>query len=405
MAIADPTTEARIAKRYALPFHAIVLGTFLAASSAPTPLYRYYQETYALSPIVTTAVFAVYALALLAALLVAGSLSDHLGRRPVIFGAILLELAAMLLFVVSDGAGHLIAARIVQGIATGIAASSLGAALIDVDRARGQLVNSLAPLLGMAMGALGTSILVQYAPHPLHLVYAILGAVFVVQAVVLWLTAETGSRRIGALHSLWPRVVVPPQVRRTLIAVTPSNVAMWMLGGFYLSLVPSLVAVATGMRTPLIGGAMVTALMLSGALAIALRRTLAASSNLTVGTIAMTTGLGIVLAGTHGGSVPTLIGGTLVSGAGFGTGFLGALGLIIPLARPDERAELLAAYYLQSYLAFSLPALLAGYLVRQIGYASTADVYATTVIAIGAVGLVVRWSMSSRSAAAVEHSG
>jgi MFS family permease len=401
MAIAVRTADAHVAKRYALPFHAFVLGTFLAASSAPTPLYRFYQETYTLSPIVTTAVFAVYALALLGALLVAGSLSDHLGRRPVIFGAILLELAAMLLFVVSDGAGHLIAARIVQGIATGIAASSLGAALVDVDRARGQLVNSLAPLLGMAVGALGTSILVQYAPHPLHLVYAILGAVFAIQAVMLWLTVETGTRRIGALHSLWPRVVVPPQVRRTLIAVTPSNVAMWMLGGFYLSLVPSLVAVATGTRTPLIGGAMVTALMLSGALAITLRRTLAASSNLTVGTIAMTTGLAIVLAGMHGGSVPVLIGGTLVGGAGFGTGFLGALGSIIPLARPDERAELLAAYYLQSYLAFSLPALLAGYLVRQIGYASTADVYAMTVIAIGGVGLVVRWSMSSRSAAAV----
>ncbi|MBP1183543.1 MFS transporter [Methylobacterium sp. PvR107] len=398
--MADPYAEARVAKGYALPFHALVLGTFLAASSAPTPLYRFYQETYALSPIVTTAVFAVYALALLVALLVAGSLSDHLGRRPVIFGAILLELAAMLLFVVSDGAGHLLAARTVQGIATGIAASSLGAALVDVDRARGQLVNSLAPLLGMAVGALGTSILVQYAPHPLHLVYAILGTMFAVQAVLLWLTAETGARRSGALQSLWPRVVVPPQVRRTLVAVTPSNVAMWMLGGFYLSLVPSLVAVATGTRTPLIGGAMVTALMLSGASAIAARRTRAANANLTVGTFAMMTGLAIVLAGMHGGSVPVLIGGTLLGGAGFGTGFLGALGMVIPLAQPVERAELLAAYYLQSYLALSLPALLAGYLVREIGYAATADIYATTIIATGAVGLFVRWSILSRPAAA-----
>ena len=400
MARANPSAGARVATGYALPFHALVLGTFLAASSAPTPLYRYYQETYALSPIVTTAVFAVYALALLVALLIAGSLSDHLGRRPVIFGALLLELAAMLLFAESHGAGHLIAARTVQGIATGIAASSLGAALVDVDRARGQLVNSLAPLLGMAIGALGTSVLVQYAPHPLHLVYAILGATFAVQAVLLWLTAETGARRSGALRSLWPRVVVPPQVRRTLLAVTPSNVAMWMLGGFYLSLVPSLVAVATGTRTPLIGGAMVTALMLAGASAIAARRTRAADSNLTVGTFAMMTGLAIVLVGMHGGSVPVLIAGTLLGGAGFGTGFLGALGMIIPLAQPVERAELLAAYYLQSYLAFSLPALLAGYLVREIGYSATADVYATTIITIGAVGLLVRWSMSSGSAAA-----
>jgi hypothetical protein len=140
--------------------------------------------------------------------------------------------------------------------------------------------------------------------------------------------------------------------------------------------------------------------MLSGASAIAARRTRAADSNLTVGTFAMMTGLAIVLVGMHGGSVPVLIAGTLLGGAGFGTGFLGALGMIIPLAQPVERAELLAAYYLQSYLAFSLPALLAGYLVREIGYSATADVYATTIIAIGAVGLLVRWSMSSGSAAA-----
>jgi MFS family permease len=400
MAMAGPPVDARVANRYALPFHSLVLGTFLAASSAPTPLYRFYQETFALSPIVTTAIFAIYALALLAALLVAGSLSDHLGRRPVIFGAILLELTAMLLFAESDGAGHLIAARAVQGVATGIAASSLGAALVDVDRARGQLVNSLAPLLGMAAGALGTSLLVQYGPHPLHLVYAILGAAFAILAILLWLTAETGTRRHGAMQSLWPRVVVPPQVRRTLVAVTPSNVAMWMLGGFYLSLVPSLVAVATGTRTPLIGGAMVTALMLSGAVAIAVRRTRAAASNLTAGTLAMMSGLAIVIAGMHGGSVPVLIGGTLLGGAGFGTGFLGTLGMVIPLAQPAERAELIAAYYLQSYLAFSLPALLAGYLVRKIGYPATADVYAMAIIAVGVVGLVVRRSMAGRPTAA-----
>ena len=105
-------------------FHAAVLGTFLAASAAPTPLYRFYQETYALSPVLTTAVFAVYALALLKALLVAGSISDHLGRRPVIFGALLLELVAMALFTTASGAWGLIAARFVQGVATGIAASS-----------------------------------------------------------------------------------------------------------------------------------------------------------------------------------------------------------------------------------------------------------------------------------------
>jgi MFS family permease len=68
-------------------FHAVTLATFFGASAAPTPLYRIYQQEFAVTPVVITIVFAVYAFALLCALLIAGSISDHLGRKPVIFAA------------------------------------------------------------------------------------------------------------------------------------------------------------------------------------------------------------------------------------------------------------------------------------------------------------------------------
>ena len=139
--------------REPLVFHSITLATFFGAASAPTPLYRVYQQAFAVSPLLMTVIFAVYAVALLSALLVAGSVSDHLGRRSVIFGALLLEGLAMALFLMAESAGLLVAARSVQGIATGIACASIGAALIDVDRSRGQFVNSIAPLAGMAIGA------------------------------------------------------------------------------------------------------------------------------------------------------------------------------------------------------------------------------------------------------------
>ena len=234
--------------RNPIPFHAITLATFFGASAAPTPLYRIYQENLALSPVLITVIFAVYAFALLAALLIAGSISDHLGRKPVIFTALVMEIIAMALFVVASGPGWLIAARIVQGLATGIAGASIGAALVDVDRAKGQLVNSIAPLSGMAVGAIGTSALIQYGPFPLHLVYAILLAAFVGQASAIWATRETGGRRPGFWNSLKPTISIPPQVKRPLTLVTPINIANWTLGGFYLSLVPSLVASTTGSR-------------------------------------------------------------------------------------------------------------------------------------------------------------
>jgi MFS family permease len=383
-------------------FHAITLATFFGASAAPTPLYRIYQENFAVSPVLITVIFAVYAFALLLALLIAGSISDHLGRKPVIFSALLLEIVAMTLFVVASGPGWLIAARIVQGLATGIAGASIGAALVDVDRPKGQLVNSIAPLSGMAVGAFGTSALIQYGPFPLHLVYAILLAAFSVQAIAIWATGETGGRRPGVWGSLKPRIAIPPQVKRSLALVTPINIANWTLGGFYLSLVPSLVVNTTGNHAPLTGGSVVTALMVSGAAAVYLRRGKSADSNLGFGTLATIFGILTVVAGVHLANVPLLLAGTVLTGMGFGTNFLGAIGTIMPLAKPDERAELLSAFYIQSYLAFSLPAILAGFLAKSLGYQLTTDIFATAIVLVtgaGLLGLRAERSKAARAAA------
>lgn len=374
--------------RSPIRFHALTLATFFAASAAPTPLYRIYQENFAVSPVLITVIFAVYSFALLAALLVAGSISDHLGRRPVIFLALVLEISAMALFSFASGPDWLIAARIVQGLATGIAGASLGAALVDVDRVKGQIINSIAPLCGMAVGALGTSALIQFGPRPLHLVYALLLVLFVLQAITIWLTRETGSTRPGAIGSLKPRIAIPPQVKRPLALITPINIANWTLGGFYLSLVPSLVASTTGSRAPLTGGAVVTALMVSGAIAVYLRRGKSGAANLAFGVLATVLGILAVVGGVHLASVALLLAGTVLTGVGFGTNFLGALGTIMPLAKADERAGLLSAFYIQSYLAFSLPAIVAGFLAKSLGYALTTDIYATAIILLMGAGLI-----------------
>lgn len=369
-------------------FFGLTIAAFLAAAAAPTPLYRVYQAHYGVSPVLITVVFAAYAIALLTALLFVGSLSDHLGRKPLILAALLIEMAAMILFIVAQGPAWLIAARIVQGVATGIAVASCGAALVDVDRVAGQVVNAVAPFLGMTAGVLGSSALVQFGPLPLQLVYGLLLAIFAMLAMALCLAVpETGLKRPGAWAALRPRVAVPRHIRRTFALITPINVAIWTLGGFYLSLVPALVAAVTGSRAPLTGGAVVGALMLAGSVTILVRRTRAAGANLSFGVLASSLGIIVVVAGIHLASVPLLILGAVVTGIGFGTSFLGCVGSIVPLAAPDERAALLAAFYVQSYLAFSVPAILAGYLAKTVGYAVTADVFGSAIVLASLAGL------------------
>src|SRR5664279_2870772 len=93
----------RLSPTVAFYLQASIVVTFLAGSSAPTPLYAVYQDEWGFTPITTTVVFGVYAVAVLVALLIAGSLSDHVGRRPVLIAAIAGQ--------GDPGAGHRIGGR------------------------------------------------------------------------------------------------------------------------------------------------------------------------------------------------------------------------------------------------------------------------------------------------------
>jgi MFS family permease len=175
---APPVASGRLRPNAAFALVVMLVVTFLAASSAPSPLYALYRQTWGFSAFMLTLVFGSYAFALLAALLVFGALSDHLGRRTVILAALVLEIGAVVLFWTADSVGWLLGARVLQGVATGIATSVLSAMLLDLHPARGALFNGLAPMVGMAVGALGAAALVQFAPQPLHLVFEVLLAVF-----------------------------------------------------------------------------------------------------------------------------------------------------------------------------------------------------------------------------------
>ena len=383
-------------QRSSLVFLALTLLTFLAASSAPTPLYHLYQEGLHFSAGMLTLIFGVYAISLLAALLTVGSLSDHLGRKPVIFAALVLDMLAMLLFINEGSVAWLIAARTLQGFATGMATAVLGAALLDHDRQQGPLVNSVAPLLGMACGAMGSSVLVEFAPLPTQLIYWTLFVLMLLQALYVWRLPETVSRIPGALASLRPTLHVPPQARRALWLSLPVDVAVWAMGGFYLSLAPSLVRAATGSTSNLIGGGLVAVLTLSGALMIFSLRNRPADKVLRLGASLLAVGVGLILTAVHSASLPLFFMATLVAGSGFGAGFLGALRSVVPLALPHERAGLMSAFYVLSYLAFCLPSLLAGNLIRSFGLIATTDGYGVVLIllSLGALGgLLVQGSV------------
>lgn len=369
-------------------FAAISAMTFSASGAAPTPLYHHYQETLGVPPATLSMIFAAYALSLLAALLTAGSLSDHLGRRPVIGGALLLNMLALAMFMSAQSAFALIAARAVQGFATGVAMTALGAAILDTDRNRGPVVNSVTGFAGLSIGSVLSGLLVSFAPDPTRLIYIVLLAVSLAEALVLVLLPETSTPRSGALASLRPHVHVPMRARRALAMVTPVNVAFWALGGFYFSLMPSLVAIATGATLPIVGALVVAAFTASGAASVLSLRNSPAFRLLEGGIVALVSGVSVTLGGVGMASVGLMLLGTVVSGAGFGAAFSGAMRTVMPQVGPHERAGLLSAFYLESYLAFALPALLLGLVAPSVGLGLAAYVYGAAVILLAAASLV-----------------
>lgn len=103
------------------------------------------------------------------------------------------------------------------------------------------------------------------------------------------------------------------------------------------------------------------------------------------GTSLLPIGVAVSMAGIHGQQVAALLAGTAIAGAGFGTTFAGLLRTLLPTAHPHERAALLAAFYVQSYLAFAVPAVAAGLAVPLIGLSTVAYLYGAVTIVLAII--------------------
>ena len=245
-----------------------------------------------------------------------GCRRDHIGRRPTTLGALILNIVAMAMFITAGSGAALTAARAVQGFATGVATAALGAVILDVDRRRGAILNSITVFAGLTAGTLGAAILVTFAPDPAQLVYVVLLALSGIEAMLIWHLPETGQTKPGALASLRPHVSVPIQARQTLARLTPATLASWALGGFYFSLMPALVRVATGATLPIVGGLVVAALTFSGVIAVLSLRNIPADRVLLGAIPALALGVAVTLGGVHAQFVALMLIGTMVSGGG-----------------------------------------------------------------------------------------
>ena len=396
-------TDRRLSHPVAFAAIAAVFVTFAAASAAPSPLYVVYQQQWGFTAWVLTVVVAVYVIGLLGSLLVVGALSDHVGRRPVLAAAIALEATSLALFLTAGDVTVLLVARLLQGIATGAALTTLGAALVDLNPphapGRAGLINGIAPVAGLAVGALGCGALVQFAPEPTHLVWALLLGAMALAFVAVLALPEPSARRPGVMRSLVARLGVPHRFRGDVYVLMPVIVASWALGGLYLSLGPSVAVTVFGVTSHFFGGLVVVLLCGTGAVTAFVLRGWPAPVVLRISMTTLAAGTALTLAGMLSGSVAAALAGTVVSGIGYGASGLAAFGSMARIAGPAdpaERGELFAVAYTVAFLAFSLPAVAAGYATTRIGLPATVAVYSVLVIVIAVAAFAVQEARSAR---------
>lgn len=377
----------------------VALIAMMTGASAPSPFYPVLQLELGFSSATLTGIFAVYAIALLATLLVAGSLSDHIGRRPVISVGFMLLALSMVAFWHADSVSMLMGARVVQGIASGLLLSALSAVVVDLEPTdrpgAAATFNSVSPMAGLAAGGLIAGAVLDHAASPLTVVFGALTVVYVVLSAAVWVLPETSARREGLRQSLKPRVGIPAVARPAFLRSTPALIAGWATGGLYLSLGAPLVAQGLGGSNHLEQGLVVTVLNGLGGIACYVARGASPRAMTIYGTTALALGTALTLAALASGSLVAFLLASAIVGTGFGTGFLGIMRSITPIVGPHERGELFAAVFVVSYLAFGIPVVIAGISAPYLGLAETTYVYGGVVIVLSAAAALLRTFRSS----------
>jgi MFS family permease len=385
----------------ALAGTAVAFTSLYLAAGSLTPLLVVYRLQWKFPPSMLTLAFAAYAIGFLVAVLTLGSLSDHIGRRPVLIAALVVQLASNLLFLVAPDIGWVIAGRIVQGIASGAATSAFTAAMVELapeqKKRLGTILGSVSLTGGLAAGSLLAGLAIQFTPAASSIIFIALIVLTIIGGVVVVFSPETMRRNPGALRSLIPRVSIPSAARKEFAAAAPVVAAVWMLAGLSGGLAPSMVRSVFHLDSGLLDGlAGFVAPAVSAIIGLAFAG-VDSRRAMTIGIYASIVGALGIIGGVFAGSLAIMILGQAIAGIGFGACFTAALRLLFPLALAHQRAGVVAAIYVVSYVAFGLPIIIEGQLVGPLGQIPAVVYYTALTVLLALISLIAQARLKRRA--------
>ncbi|MBN3455887.1 MFS transporter [Mycobacterium sp. DSM 3803] len=368
----------------AYAFAAIMIGTTL-----PTPMYALYAQEMHFAVLTTTVIYATYAGGVLFALLVFGRWSDVLGRRPVLLAGIAFALASAAVFLVADSVPVLLVARVLSGLSAGVFAGTATVAVIEAAppswHSRAAAVATVVNIGGLGAGPLVAGLLVQYAPHPLHLPFIVHIVLAVLAGVAVFVAPETSARtgRIGL-----QRLSVPAEVRTVFAIAALAAFAGFTVTGMYTAVAPSFLADVIGIDNHAVAGAIACSIFAASAVTQVVVNRVPTGRAVALGCALLIVGMVILSAALYFSSLAALLAAAVVSGAGQGMSFSRGLAAVAEKAPADRRAEVSSMYFVVAYIALSLPVVGEGLAAEDWGLRTAGVVFAIAVAVLAAVCLV-----------------
>ena len=387
-------SSSRAPHRLGYAWAAGVFAIGMAGTTLPTPLYGLYRAELGFSELVVTVVFAAYALGVIAVLLLAGNLSDEVGRRPVLLCALGLSAASALCFLFEGGLPLLLTGRVLSGFAAGLFSGAATAAVLELAKpgqeAHAGFAATAANMGGLGCGPLLSGLLAQYAPFPLTLPFLAHLLLVAVACVVTWLLPET-VRRPGRPSGLRLQgLSLPREVRGVFPASAVAAFAGFALLGLFTAVAPSFVAETLDVHNLAVTGAIVFTVFLGSTLGQLLSGRLGVRRALPGGCLVLVVGLLLVGTSLAVTSLPVLVIGAVCGGVGQGLAFRAGLTAVSAAAPPEHRGGTISAFFLVAYLGISLPVVGVGALTLSLGLRGAGLTFAGCVIVLAVcVGLYV----------------
>ncbi|HVW40752.1 MAG TPA: MFS transporter [Amycolatopsis sp.] len=342
---------------------AYAFAVTMAFSAAPAPLYVLYQQKDGFGPFTVTLVFAIYAVGVMVSLVLAGHVSDWVGRRRVLVPAVLVNVLAAVMFLAWTSVPALLVARFVSGISIGMLTATATAHLTelhavarpDAPRTRADVVATAANLGGLGLGPLIAGLLAQYVADPLHVPYLVFQALMLVGALAVALVPET----VEAVSRPYrpQRISVPADARGRFFAAGAAALAGFAVLGLFTSLAPGFLADTLHQHSHALAGVVAFAVFGSAAVSQILLARTRLRRQVGLGLGLLVTGIVLVIVAVWVPSLALFLVGGVLAGAGTGSAFKGCVSIVLSIAPPERRGETLAGLFLAAYIGLTVPVL------------------------------------------------